>query len=206
MSTAKSTAPHAAPTAREIARRLAANGAATVPSRIGAPIPTRRAAARPSQTARPPMAVASRKKTSWIGRGLASQSAATRSVKSVILVLIYSAVVLSCLILSRNLHWTHCARRNCMRAKYVLVSLLMFSAVAATSAAPAKKKAAAKPSDAELIASAKKAAPPSVAKGATIVTMEADGTMRTLLKGTNGFTCMPDNPGTPYQHLMAPVK
>ena len=84
-----------------------------------------------------------------------------------------------------------------MRAKYVLVSLLIFAAVAATSAAPAKKKAAAKPSDAELIASAKKAAPPSVAKGATIVTMEADGTMRTLHTGTNGFTCMPDNPVTP---------
>ena len=59
-----------------------------------------------------------------------------------------------------------------MRAKYVLVSLLIFSAVAATSAAPAKKKAATKPTDAELIASAKKAAPPSVAKGATIVTMD----------------------------------
>jgi hypothetical protein len=27
--------------------------------------------------------------------------------------------------------------------------------------------------------------------------MEAGGTMRTLRKGTNGFTCMPDNPATP---------
>jgi hypothetical protein len=27
--------------------------------------------------------------------------------------------------------------------------------------------------------------------------MEADGKMRTLRKGTNGFTCMPDNPATP---------
>src|ERR1700676_1986680 len=57
------------------------------------------------------------------------------------------------------------------------------------------KKAA--PSDAELIKSAMSAAPASVAKNATIVTMEADGKMRTLRTGTNGFTCMPDNPATP---------
>ena len=84
-----------------------------------------------------------------------------------------------------------------MRGKYVLMSLLIFSVVVATSASPAGKKAPAKPSDAELIASAMKAAPSSVAKGATIITMAADGTMNTLRKGTNGFTCMPDNPGTP---------
>src|ERR1700736_5690863 len=58
-----------------------------------------------------------------------------------------------------------------------------------------EKKAA--PSDADLIKSAMSAAPASVAKNATIVTMEADGKMRTLRKGTNGFTCMPDNPATP---------
>ncbi len=83
-----------------------------------------------------------------------------------------------------------------MYAKYVFMGLLMFSAVAATSASPAKK-AAATPSDAELIASAMKAAPASVAKGATIVAMAADGTMRTIRQGTNGFSCMPDNPATP---------
>jgi hypothetical protein len=53
------------------------------------------------------------------------------------------------------------------------------------------------PSDADLIKSATSAAPASVAKNATIVTMEADGKMRTLHKGTNGFSCMPDNPATP---------
>src|SRR6202011_5054249 len=57
------------------------------------------------------------------------------------------------------------------------------------------KKAA--PSDADLIKSAMSAAPAGVSKNATIVTMEADGTMRTLRKGSNGFTCMPDNPATP---------
>jgi len=52
------------------------------------------------------------------------------------------------------------------------------------------------PGDAKLIASAMKAAPSSVAKDATIVAMDAQG-MRTLRKGGNAFTCMPDNPGTP---------
>ena len=60
-------------------------------------------------------------------------------------------------------------------------------------------KAAAKaaPSDAELIKSAMSAAPAAVGAHATIVAMQADGKMRTLRKGTNGFTCMPDNPATP---------
>jgi hypothetical protein len=58
------------------------------------------------------------------------------------------------------------------------------------------------PSDAQQIASAMAAAPPNVAKAATIVTMEAGGTMRTLRQGTNGFTCMPDNPATPGPDAM----
>jgi hypothetical protein len=53
------------------------------------------------------------------------------------------------------------------------------------------------PSDAQLIASAESAAPAAVAKGATIVAMGADGKMRTLRQGHNGFTCMPDSPATP---------
>lgn len=53
------------------------------------------------------------------------------------------------------------------------------------------------PSDQQLIASAMRAAPPGVAKDATIVTMDAQGKMRTLREGRNGFTCMPDNPATP---------
>lgn len=66
-------------------------------------------------------------------------------------------------------------------------------------AEPAAKTTAAKaaPSDAELIASAESAAPPNVGKHATIVAADADGKMRTLRKGTNNFTCMPDNPATP---------
>jgi len=56
---------------------------------------------------------------------------------------------------------------------------------------------AAAPSDQQLIASAASAAPAAVGKAATVVAMTADGKMRTLRKGTNAFTCMPDNPATP---------
>ena len=53
------------------------------------------------------------------------------------------------------------------------------------------------PSDAQMIASAMRAAPARVAKDATIVAMDTTGKMRTLRKGSNGFTCLPDSPATP---------
>ncbi len=56
--------------------------------------------------------------------------------------------------------------------------------------------------DAELIKSAMSAAPEKVATNATIVAVEADGKMKTLREGTNGFTCMPDNPTTPGKDPM----
>jgi hypothetical protein len=52
-------------------------------------------------------------------------------------------------------------------------------------------------SDADIIKSAMAAAPAKVAQNATVVAMDAGGKMRTLRKGTNGFTCMGDNPETP---------
>ncbi len=51
--------------------------------------------------------------------------------------------------------------------------------------------------DAALIRSAMSAAPPAIARGAAIVAMGADGAMRTVRSGANGFTCMADNPATP---------
>lgn len=74
----------------------------------------------------------------------------------------------------------------------MIVSSLAFTANAI--AADAKKEADA---DKKMIASAMSAAPAKVSRSATIVAMEAHGKMRTLRKGTNGFTCMPDNPATP---------
>lgn len=76
----------------------------------------------------------------------------------------------------------------------VAVSIVLF-AIAAAVAGGHKMESAS--TDAQLIASAMKAAPAGLAKGATIVVMGADGAMRTLREGSNGFTCMPDNPATP---------
>jgi hypothetical protein len=39
------------------------------------------------------------------------------------------------------------------------------------------------------------AAPPEVAKGATVVEMDPRGNLKILRAGTNGFTCMPGDPG-----------
>ena len=71
-----------------------------------------------------------------------------------------------------------------------LLALLAIPIAAAAAEAP-------KPTDAELIKSALAAAPAGVAKHATVAAMDAKGEMRTLRAGTNGFTCMPDDPGTP---------
>ncbi len=51
--------------------------------------------------------------------------------------------------------------------------------------------------DQQLIESAMRAAPDKVGANASIVAMQADGSMRSLRKGDNGFTCMADNPETP---------
>src|SRR5690242_21231120 len=71
-------------------------------------------------------------------------------------------------------------------------SVLVFALLATSTMAFAKT-----PGDAQLIASAQSAAPAAVAKDATIVAMDAQGKMRTLREGHNGFTCMPDSPATP---------
>ena len=77
-------------------------------------------------------------------------------------------------------------------------------AISADQAMPEMSAKAAAPSaaDAKLIQSAMKAAPKKVSGKATIVVMNADGTMRTLREGTNGFTCMPDSPATPGPSAM----
>jgi hypothetical protein len=71
------------------------------------------------------------------------------------------------------------------------------AAVAADMAMPAGKTNTPSAGDKKLIQSAMQAAPAKVSAAATIVAMGADGKMRTLREGTNGFICMPDNPATP---------
>ena len=65
-------------------------------------------------------------------------------------------------------------------------------------AASAKTPAAAKPrDDRALAASAMQAAPAAVARDASIIDVGADGKVRTVREGHNGFSCMADNPETP---------
>jgi hypothetical protein len=87
-----------------------------------------------------------------------------------------------------------------------VITTLAFGAWGADPQGPAATNAGAKPAaspgkepmtDEQIIASATSAAPAKVAKGATVVDMGSDGKMRTVRKGTNGFTCMGDNPATP---------
>jgi len=47
------------------------------------------------------------------------------------------------------------------------------------------------------VESAMAAAPASIAKSAKVISMKPDGTMSVLREGSNGWTCMPDNPATP---------
>lgn len=74
-------------------------------------------------------------------------------------------------------------------------ALTAMLAVSSIGAAAAEK--AAPPSDADIIKSAMSAAPAKVSQNATVVAMDESGKMRTVRKGTNGFTCMGDNPATP---------
>lgn len=52
-------------------------------------------------------------------------------------------------------------------------------------------------SDEEIIANAEQAAPASVGKSASVIAMDEQMKIRTVREGTNGFTCMPDNPASP---------
>ncbi len=77
-----------------------------------------------------------------------------------------------------------------------LLVLAMCAAACAT-AASEQDKPTAPFSDDQLIQSATKAAPAKVAEGAKVIAVDAKGVARTLREGSNGFTCMPDNPTTP---------
>ena len=81
--------------------------------------------------------------------------------------------------------------------RMLIIAVVSWSLTALASADTSKPPAKPGPTDAELIKSAMSAAPAAVGKKATVVVMESDGKMRTVRKGTNGFTCMPDNPATP---------
>ncbi len=60
-----------------------------------------------------------------------------------------------------------------------------------------KPVAAPSEADRKLIHSAMQAAPAKVSKKAAVVAARPDGSMRTVRAGSNGSTCMADNPETP---------
>ena len=78
--------------------------------------------------------------------------------------------------------------KTCTRL--LLAALLALPLAATADEAP-------KMTDAQLIKSALSAAPAGVARNAKVVAMDGKGGMRTLRDGSNGFTCMPDEPTTP---------
>lgn len=79
-------------------------------------------------------------------------------------------------------------------------SAALVSCNPAPTAAPANRDTSAAvandiPSDP--IESAMRAAPAAIARDAAIMVASPDGSMKMLREGSNGFTCMPDNPNTP---------
>ena len=96
-----------------------------------------------------------------------------------------------------------------MMVSRFLVLLAATSALAAcnpTPTAPAANNSAtadsAKAAPSDPIESALRALPAGLAKDAAVVAANPDGTMTMLRAGTNGFTCMADNPNTPGQDPM----
>ena len=83
-----------------------------------------------------------------------------------------------------------------MRFSHTLVLTAAGLAAIIATVAVSAQPSASRP-DEDLIRSAVSAAPPAVGNLAAVVAMNADGTMRSVRAGTNGFTCMADNPVTP---------
>jgi len=80
---------------------------------------------------------------------------------------------------------------------------LAIGVAAAAAMAPAPGRAQQqRMTDEQIIASVMRAAPPAVSERATVIAIETDGKARTLRQGTNGFTCLPDNPATPGSDMM----
>lgn len=75
-----------------------------------------------------------------------------------------------------------------------LIAPAILAGLSTTVAVPA---AAAEMSNEEIIANAESAAPAAVGKNATIVTFDESLNMVVLRKGTNNFTCLPNDPTTP---------
>jgi hypothetical protein len=91
------------------------------------------------------------------------------------------------------------ARTHLLLAGCVLAALSACNQNGNKAAAPANGTEATTDASAsnDPVKSAMSAAPDSIAKDATVVQASADGSMKTLRQGSNGWTCIPDAPDTP---------
>lgn len=87
-----------------------------------------------------------------------------------------------------------------MRLIGVTLAVVCLAAGGASAASAQASKTPARQdrrSDAAIVANAISAAPEEIGRHATVAVSDGMGMMRTIRKGTNGFTCMPDNPAAP---------
>jgi hypothetical protein len=83
-----------------------------------------------------------------------------------------------------------------MRAAIATVAAILIAAAAWTAAAQ-EPKSGAKFSDAPKIARAMNAAPPEISRKAAILDTGADGQIKQLRVGRNGWVCMTESSGAP---------
>jgi hypothetical protein len=86
---------------------------------------------------------------------------------------------------------------SAIRPAAAVVCLLFIASSARAESARRPDAGRKPPSDVSLVTSALSAAPAAVGRNAAVVAMSPGGGMRTIRQGSNGFSCMPDNPATP---------
>lgn len=87
--------------------------------------------------------------------------------------------------------------KDMMTARRTIIAFVVGVSLFAVSAAALAQQQPAASTDADYMAKVMTAAPESIVKGATVVAMDKAGSMRTVQKGTNDFTCMLMGDGTP---------
>jgi hypothetical protein len=87
-------------------------------------------------------------------------------------------------------------------ARIAMVATVAAAAAAAAAISVEYARAAPARTDAQLIANAASAAPAAIGGKAAVMAADPNGRMRMLRRGTNGWTCMPDDPRTPSNDPM----
>ena len=97
-----------------------------------------------------------------------------------------------------NLSRSHAA----FAAGAAILALAGCNKPATTSKTDANTTSSTAKGSADPVASAEAAAPASIAHDASVITVDQAGAISTVRKGSNGWTCMPDNPQTPGKDPM----